>query len=125
MGDVWLFAGQRAAGFGSPGGVRYPQGGGLTDAERAGRARVRLHAVAGFEAGEKIRKIAAALRVSERSVERWRRQWREEGLAGVASRGSPGRPRLSDQQIVRLERELERGPLAHGWADQRWTLAGA
>ncbi|MBB4789547.1 transposase [Streptomyces nodosus] len=22
-----------------------------------------------------------------------------------------------------MERELERGPLAHGWADQRWTLA--
>ncbi|MFF9794853.1 winged helix-turn-helix domain-containing protein [Streptomyces bacillaris] len=103
--------------------MRYPQGGGLTDAERAGRERVRLRAVAGFEAGEKSREIAAALRVSERSVERWTRQWREEGLAGVASRGSPGRPRLSDQQIGRLERELERGPLAHGWADQRWTLA--
>ncbi|WP_326614825.1 winged helix-turn-helix domain-containing protein [Streptomyces scopuliridis] len=67
--------------------------------------------------------MAAALRVSERSVERWRRQWREEGLAGVASKGSPGRPRLSGMQIARLERELERGPLAHGWTDQRWTLA--
>ncbi|MEV1026789.1 winged helix-turn-helix domain-containing protein [Streptomyces sp. NPDC050264] len=85
--------------------------------------QVRLQAVTGFEAGEKNRKIAASLRVSERSVERWRRQWREEGLAGVASKGSPGRPRLSDMQIARLERELERGPLAHGWADQRWTLA--
>ncbi|MFE2724123.1 winged helix-turn-helix domain-containing protein [Kitasatospora sp. NPDC059327] len=103
--------------------MRYPQGGGLTDAERAVRERVRLQAVAGFEGGEKNREVAAALRVSERSVERWRRQWREEGLAGVASKGSPGRPRLSDDQMVRLERELERGPLAHGWADQRWTLA--
>ncbi|WP_331447373.1 winged helix-turn-helix domain-containing protein [Streptomyces xanthochromogenes] len=102
--------------------MRYPQGGGLTDAERAGRERVRLQAVAAFEAGEKSREIAAALRVSERSVKRWRRQWREEGLAGVASKGSPGRPRLSETQIARLERELERGPLAHGWDDQRWTL---
>jgi hypothetical protein len=25
--------------------------------------------------------------------------------------------------MARLERELERGPLAHGWTDQRWTLA--
>jgi len=74
-------------------------------------------------AGEKNREIAASLRVSERSVERRRRQWREEGLAGVAPKGSPGRPRLSDKQIARLERELERGPLAHGWADQRWTPA--
>ncbi|MFD7446410.1 winged helix-turn-helix domain-containing protein [Streptomyces sp. NPDC059909] len=57
------------------------------------------------------------------SVERWRRQWREGGALGVASKGSSGRSRLSDGQISRLERELERGPLAHGWADQRWTLA--
>ncbi|MEU1529755.1 helix-turn-helix domain-containing protein [Streptomyces fagopyri] len=63
------------------------------------------------------------LRVSERSVERWRRAWREQGDDGVLSKGSPGRPRLSEAQIIRLERELACGPLAHGWADQRWTLA--
>lgn len=103
--------------------VRYAQGGGLTDAERAARERVRLDAVARFEAGEKNKDIAVVLRVSERSVERWRRQWHEGGTAGAASKGSPGRPRLSDAQIARLERELERGPLAHGWSDQRWTLA--
>ncbi|GAA1351658.1 winged helix-turn-helix domain-containing protein [Streptomyces beijiangensis] len=103
--------------------MRYPQGGGLTDAERAGRERVRLQAVASFEAGEKNREVAAALRVAGRSVERWRRQWREDGLAGVASKGSPGQPRLSDAQMHRLKRELDCGPLAHGWADQRWTLA--
>ena len=56
-------------------------------------------------------------------MERWGRQWREEGLAGVASMGSPGRPRLSGTQVARLKRELESGPLAHGWADQWWTLA--
>lgn len=103
--------------------MRYAQGGGLTDAERAARERIRQQAVERFEGGEKSREIAAALRVSVRSVERWRRQWLEGGAAGVASKGSPGRPKLSDAQIVRLERELERGPLAHGWEDQRWTLA--
>ncbi|MFD0071088.1 winged helix-turn-helix domain-containing protein [Streptomyces sp. NPDC127166] len=56
-------------------------------------------------------------------MEQWRRQWRERGEAGVLSKGPPGRPRLSEAQIARLERELERGPLVHGWADQRWTLA--
>ncbi|WP_367139188.1 winged helix-turn-helix domain-containing protein [Streptomyces sp. STD57] len=60
---------------------------------------------------------------SERSVERWRRAWCERGKEGVLSRGSPGRPKLSDAQFARLERELERGPLTHGWLDQRWTLA--
>ncbi len=103
--------------------MRYAQGGGLTDAERAARERIRQQAVERFEGGEKNREIAAGLRVSVRSVERWRRQWREGGAAGVASKGSPGRSKLSAAQIARLERELERGPLAHGWEDQRWTLA--
>ncbi|WP_444546036.1 IS630 family transposase [Streptomyces mirabilis] len=103
--------------------MRYAQGGGLTDAERDARERVRQDVVTRFQAGATNKAVAVALRVSQRSVERWRRQWREGGAAGVASKGSPGRPRLSDKQIARLERELERGPLAHGWADQRWTLA--
>ncbi|MFF0476488.1 hypothetical protein [Streptomyces sp. NPDC004284] len=46
---------------------------------------------------------------------RWRRQWRGRGEAGVLSKGSPGRPRLSDAQIARLERERERG---------RWFAVG-
>ncbi|MEV4940615.1 winged helix-turn-helix domain-containing protein [Streptomyces zaomyceticus] len=102
--------------------MRYAQGGGLTYAggregagAAAGRGTLRERA--------RSREIAAALRVSERSVERWRRQWRERGEAGVLPKGSPGRPRLSEKQIARLEGELERGPLVHGWADQRWTLA--
>ncbi|GHG45073.1 hypothetical protein Shyd_85490 [Streptomyces hydrogenans] len=103
--------------------MRYAQGGGLTDAERAVRERIRLQAVVRFEAGETNREVAAALRVSERSVERWRRAWRERGEAGVLSQGSPGRSRLSETQIARLDRELERGSLVHCWADQRWTLA--
>ena len=103
--------------------MRYAQGGGLTDAERTTRERLRLQAVERFESGQKNVEVAAALRISVRSVERWRRAWREGGEAGVLSKGSPGRPRLSEIQIARLERELERGPLAHGWIDQRWTLA--
>ncbi|WUT65329.1 helix-turn-helix domain-containing protein [Streptomyces sp. NBC_00683] len=49
----------------------------MTDAKRAARQRVRLDSVGRFESGAKSRKIAAVLRVSERSVKRWRRQWRE------------------------------------------------
>ncbi|WNO69499.1 winged helix-turn-helix domain-containing protein [Streptomyces sp. AM2-3-1] len=103
--------------------MRYAQGGGLTDAERATRERLRLLAVERFEGGQKNAEIAVALRISVRSVERWRQAWRESGEAGLLSKGSPGRPLLGEAQIVRLDRELERGPLAHGWADQRWTLA--
>ncbi|MFJ9351620.1 winged helix-turn-helix domain-containing protein [Streptomyces sp. NPDC101237] len=46
-----------------------------------------------------------------------------QGESEVLSKVSPGRPRLRKDQIARLERELELGPLAHGWVDQRWTLA--
>nr|WP_107467609.1 winged helix-turn-helix domain-containing protein [Streptomyces sp. MA5143a] len=103
--------------------MRYAQGGGLTDAERTTRERLRLQAVERFESGQKNAQIAAALWISLRSVERWRRAWREGGETGVLSKGAPGRPRLSEAQIARPEQELVRGPLAHGWADQRWTLA--
>ncbi|MFC8721051.1 helix-turn-helix domain-containing protein [Kitasatospora sp. NPDC057198] len=104
--------------------MRYAQGGGSTDAERAARERIRQQAVERFEGGEKSRGVAAALRAGVRSVERWRRQWREGGSGGIASKGSPGQPRLSGNQIAMLERELERGPLAHGRQDQRWTWHG-
>ncbi|MEU8462774.1 winged helix-turn-helix domain-containing protein [Streptomyces sp. NPDC029003] len=102
--------------------MRYAQGGGLTDAERTTRERLRLQAVERFEGGQRNAEIADALRISVRSVERWRRAWRESGEAGVLSKGSAGRSRLSEAQIVGLERELEAGPVAHGWADQQWTL---
>ncbi|CAK7286823.1 hypothetical protein SGPA1_41083 [Streptomyces misionensis JCM 4497] len=72
--------------------MRYAQGGGLTDAERSTRERLWLQAVERFEGGQRNMEIAAALRISVRSVERWRRAWREGGKAGVLSKGSPGDP---------------------------------
>jgi hypothetical protein len=50
--------------------VRYAQGKGLTDAERAARERVRLNAVDRFEVSETTKAVATGLRVSERSVQR-------------------------------------------------------
>ncbi len=75
-----------------------------------------------FARNEKNAQIARTLRVTERSVERWRRAWRDGGTAALASKGPVSLPKLSPQQFARLETELERGPLAHGFADQRWTL---
>lgn len=66
--------------------------------------------------------IARDLRVSERSVERWRRAWREGGISALASKRPAKLPRLSEAQFAVLEAELLRGPAAHGWEDQRWTL---
>src|SRR3954471_5906892 len=66
----------------------------------------------------------ARLRVSTKSVYQWRRRWRAGGEQALASKGPGGTScRLSDAQLERLRTELERGPAAHGWADQRWTRA--
>ncbi|MFF1594262.1 helix-turn-helix domain-containing protein [Streptomyces sp. NPDC058286] len=52
--------------------MRYPQGGGLTAERQAFRERVRMEAVAMFAAGRGSTEIAKELRVSVRSVQRWR-----------------------------------------------------
>ncbi|MFJ7280715.1 winged helix-turn-helix domain-containing protein [Kitasatospora sp. NPDC098663] len=102
--------------------MRYAQGGGLTAERRAFREQVRLEAGTRFEAGEKTASIARDLRVSERSVERWRRSWREGGADALRSAGPASVPKLSAAQFVELEAELGKGPAAHGFEDQRWTL---
>jgi putative transposase len=102
--------------------VRYAQGGGLTAQRQAQRERIRIEAGERFARGERTSVIAVDLRVSERSVERWRRAWREGGADGLRSAGPPKLPKLSDAQFELLEAELGRGPAAHGWEDQRWTL---
>ncbi|MEV6008858.1 helix-turn-helix domain-containing protein [Streptomyces sp. NPDC051976] len=93
------FAWQSAVGTGSPG--REVRAGRLTDRRRENYAGVvAAPAVERFESGQKNAEVAAALRISVRSVERWRRAWREGGGAGVLLMGSPGRRCL--------------GPVSHG-----------
>ncbi|MFF5138233.1 winged helix-turn-helix domain-containing protein [Streptomyces sp. NPDC013157] len=41
----------------------------------------------------------------------------------MRSQGPASLPRLSQEQFARLEAELAKGPAAHGWEDQRRTLA--
>jgi transposase len=102
--------------------MRYPQGGGLTPERQAFRERIRLEAVERFAAGVSSAEVAKELRVSVRSVQRWRRAWREEGTDGVRSMGPASAPKLSDALFTVLEKELDKGPVAHGWPDQTWTL---
>src|SRR5215469_6730875 len=75
--------------------VRYGQDGGLTAEGRRRRELVRLAAVEKFEQRVPVADIAAELRVSERSVQRWRRAWQAGGVPGLASRGQAARCRLS------------------------------
>lgn len=68
--------------------------------------------------------IAGRLRVSEKWVREWRRRWAAGGLTALALTGPGGMDcKLDGEQRVQLGRALDAGPLAHGWDDQRWTLA--
>jgi transposase len=103
--------------------MRYAQRGGYTPAEQQRRERLRLEAAGRFTRGDSIGEIAHDLRVTEGSVRRWHRAWQAGGTEALRSKGPVSRERLSPQQWARLEAELKRGPLAHGFAGaQYWTL---
>ncbi|MER6695467.1 helix-turn-helix domain-containing protein [Streptomyces minutiscleroticus] len=59
--------------------MRYAHGGGLTPNEQEKRERVRLEAAGRFARGERTEAVARELRVTSRSVQRWRRAW-EKGV---------------------------------------------
>lgn len=77
-----------------------------------------------FDRGVEPVAVARALRVSTKSAYQWRRRWRAGGYTALASTGPGGATcRLSPIQMERLKAELDAGPAAYGWPDQRWTLA--
>src|SRR5215467_1517073 len=105
--------------------MRYPDGGGLTAAERARREQVRLAAAGLIEAGASDREVAGRFRVTRMSANRWRRALAAGGRAALLSKGPGGGPcKLSPSQVRELEAVLQAGPAACGWdEDQCWTLA--
>ncbi|MEN2424344.1 winged helix-turn-helix domain-containing protein [Streptomyces rimosus] len=103
--------------------MRYAQGGGITAERRAFRERLRMEAAERFARGEETAAIARDLRVTARSVQRWRKAWSEKGPPSLASKGPASLPLLSDELFAVLETELDKGPVAHGWPDQTWTLS--
>ena len=96
----------------------------MTPTEQEKREQLRLEAAQRFECGEATADIAKDLRVTGRSVRRWRCAWEEGGTRALGSAGPVSAERLAPQQWQRLETELRRGPLACGWDDesQGWTL---
>jgi transposase len=71
----------------------------------------------------RTRTSRTTLRVSVRSVQRWRKAWSQDGPRARASKGPASLPLLSDELFAVLERELLKVPVAHGWLDQTWTLS--
>ena len=105
--------------------MRYPDGGGLTAEGRSRREKVRLQAAQMFQRDTGAAEIAGSLRVSTKSVYRWRRAWRAGGEAALVSKGPGGSAcKLDEDELARLSAALDAGPAACGWdRDQRWTLA--
>ena len=103
--------------------MRYAQGGGLTDERRDFREKLRMKAAERFALGDESVVIAHDLRVSVRSVQRWRKAWLLDGPRALASKGPASLPLLSDELFAVLVQELAKGAVAHGWPDQTWTLS--
>ncbi|MEU2621997.1 hypothetical protein ABZ642_28355 [Streptomyces sp. NPDC007157] len=73
-------------------------------------------------AGASNTEAAKDLRMSVHSVRCWRRAWQDADTQGLRSAGPVSRPKLSEALFVVLEQEFAKGPVAHGWPDQTWTL---
>jgi len=71
--------------------------------------------------GKTSKEVAEMLEVTKRSVDRWQ-QGANKPKKKKALR-APGRPRkLSEKQLKRLEKALDKGAYAFGYAGNYWTL---
>lgn len=85
--------------------------------------RRRLQAVELFAQGVKQAEVARRLGASRQSVSRWHRSWRCGGPEALKAAGRAGRkPKLDSEGLKRLDAELRKGPRAHGYASDLWTL---
>lgn len=84
--------------------------------------QLRWLAVARVLEGEDPGTVADLLGVSERSVWRWLRRWRNEGEAGLVIHPGRGRPaKLSEAQAQRVLDWVEHSALEFGFPTDRWT----
>jgi len=88
----------------------------------SGLERRRLKAARLLEQGVRPAEVARRLGVHRQSVCRWQQRLEQEGRAGLKKAGRAGRkPRLSADDVLRLEEELVRGPRAWGYGTELWT----
>ena len=85
--------------------------------------RRRLQAAQLFAEGKSQAQVATALGVTAQSSRRWYQAWQQDGEEGLKAAGRAGRkPKLTSEQLAHVEQELLRGPTAHGYATELWTL---
>src|SRR6266849_1472361 len=83
----------------------------------------RFQAARWFGRGASQVTVARELGVSRTTTHRWYHAWRAEGRRGLQAVGRAGRkPRLDRRQWAQVEAALLKGPAAHGFATNLWTL---
>jgi transposase len=83
----------------------------------------RLRAAELVAAGVRQAEVARWLGVYRQAVSVWYARWQTRGTDALRSRGPTGpRPRLSDQQLARVEQALLEGTGANGFVGELWTL---
>ena len=84
----------------------------------------RLRAGKMFDDGSAQADVVRELGVSRETASQWHATWREYGIDGLLGAQRAGRlPKLTDDQLVRVEKALAKGPKANGFASELWTLS--
>lgn len=83
----------------------------------------RLMAATFFQEGKTQAWVAAHFSVSRPAVWAWYWAWKKNGSDGLKSKGRSGAPpKLTEKQMKKIEVELVKGPIAHGYTTDLWTL---
>src|SRR5665213_1831308 len=84
----------------------------------------RMRAADLFAKGISQADIGRELEVSHQTVSDWHEKWVAGGKKTLKRVGQPGRPRkVSESELAKVERALQKGPRANGFPTELWTLA--
>lgn len=89
--------------------------------EEAAKRRVRAARM--LQAGKKPAEVAAAVGVARQTVYTWKRILEEGGIDALREIDRGGRPAsLDEEQFEQIRSALLKGPTAHGFGTELWTL---
>lgn len=82
----------------------------------------RGRAVLGYIEGRRVIELASELDVTRGSINRWLQWYEAVGLDGLVTGKAPGAaPRLTEEQLADVARQIEAGPQAAGYGIGVWT----
>jgi transposase len=85
--------------------------------------QLRLRAAALFARRVPQAEVMRELGVSRQNVSRWYRRWQQGGEEALRSQGAPGpSPRVTPEQLTKVEQILLAGARAAGFPNDLWTL---